>query len=99
MTQYIDREEVISLAKSSALELNEDLLEEYCSSLNEVIGVMQEAIVLDTTDVILEASVPHMVGPEDLRDDLVTAAFSRDEFLNNVPESLGGLVKVPTVIK
>ncbi|AAP05037.1 Asp-tRNA(Asn)/Glu-tRNA(Gln) amidotransferase subunit GatC [Chlamydia caviae] len=100
MTQpYITREEILLLAKSSALELSEELIQEYESSLNDVIGIMKASIALDVADVIVEVGLSHTVGPEDLREDVVASSFSREEFLTNVPESLGGLVKVPTVIK
>ncbi|EPP34378.1 aspartyl/glutamyl-tRNA(Asn/Gln) amidotransferase, C subunit [Chlamydia ibidis] len=100
MTQsYVSREEILLLAKSSALELSEELIEEYEASLNEVIGIMEEAISMDVTDVMASLETLHVVTPEDLREDDVSFEFSREEFLANVPESLGGLVKVPTVIK
>ncbi|BAE81488.1 aspartyl/glutamyl-tRNA amidotransferase subunit C [Chlamydia felis Fe/C-56] len=101
MTQpYVTREEILLLAKSSALELSEELIQEYETSLNEVIGIMKTSISLDVTDVIVEVGLSqHVISPEDLREDDVISNFSREEFLTNVPESLGGLVKVPTVIK
>ncbi|MEF9497353.1 Asp-tRNA(Asn)/Glu-tRNA(Gln) amidotransferase subunit GatC [Chlamydia sp. 04-14] len=100
MTQpYVTREEILLLAKSSALELSEELIQEYETSLNEVIGIMKESISMDVTDVVIEVGLSHVISPEDLREDVVASSFSREEFLINVPESLGGLVKVPTVIK
>ncbi|MEF9519782.1 Asp-tRNA(Asn)/Glu-tRNA(Gln) amidotransferase subunit GatC [Chlamydia crocodili] len=100
MTQpYVTREEILLLAKSSALELSEELIQEYETSLNEVIGIMKASISMDVTDVVIEVGLSHVISPEDLREDVVASSFSREEFLINVPESLGGLVKVPTVIK
>ncbi|QVE48839.1 Glutamyl-tRNA(Gln) amidotransferase subunit C,aspartyl/glutamyl-tRNA amidotransferase subunit C,aspartyl/glutamyl-tRNA(Asn/Gln) amidotransferase, C subunit,Glu-tRNAGln amidotransferase C subunit [Chlamydia poikilotherma] len=100
MTQpYVTREEILLLAKSSALELSEELIQEYETSLNEVIGIMKASISMDVTDVVTEVGLSHVISPEDLREDVVASSFSREEFLINVPESLGGLVKVPTVIK
>ncbi|EPP37067.1 glu-tRNAGln amidotransferase C subunit [Chlamydia psittaci 10_743_SC13] len=54
---------------------------------------------MDVVDVVDDLPLIQVVGPEDLREDIVTSNFSREEFLTNVPESLGGLVKVPTIIK
>ena len=100
MTQsYVNKEEIISLAKNAAVELDDVHVEEFVSSMNDVIDLMQEVIAIDITDIILEATVHHFVGPEDLREDMVTSDFTQEEFLANVPVSLGGLVKVPTVIK
>ena len=100
MTQsYVNEEEIISLAKNAALELDEAHVEAFVTSMNNVIALMQEVVAIDITDIILEATVHHFVGPEDLREDVVTSDFTREEFLANVPVSLGGLVKVPTVIK
>ncbi|WP_348663842.1 Asp-tRNA(Asn)/Glu-tRNA(Gln) amidotransferase subunit GatC [Chlamydia vaughanii] len=96
---YVNREEILILAKISALELSEELIQEYETSLNEVIKTMEASISMDVTDVAVEIALSHVINPEDLREDTVTSNFSREEFLVNVPESLGGLVKVPTVIK
>ena len=100
MTQsYVNKEEIISLAKNAALELDDAHVEELVASMNDVVALMQEVIAMDITHIILEATVHHIVGPQDLREDMVTSDFTREEFLVNVPMSLGGLVKVPTVIK
>lgn len=96
---YVNQKEVVALAKGAALELDPMLVEDYTHSLNQVIETLQETVSMDVTDVILEASVPCMIGIEDLREDEVVSDFPREEFLVNVPESLGGLVKVPTVIE
>lgn len=96
---YVNKEEIISLAKNAALELEDAHVEEFLTSMNDVIALMQEVIAIDISDIILEATVHHFVGPEDLREDMVTSDFTQEEFLSNVPVSLGGLVKVPTVIK
>lgn len=95
---YISKEEVILLAKNSEIELDEDQIQEYVSSLNDVFEVMQEALSVDTSDVSSEIVTEHVITPEDLREDVIVETMSREEFLRNVPESLGGLVKVPTVI-
>lgn len=95
---YISKEEVILLAKSSEIELNEQQIQEYVSSLNNVFEVMQEALSVETSDLSSEIVTEHVITPEDLREDIVIETMPREEFLRNVPESLGGLVKVPTVI-
>jgi len=94
---YIDKHEILLLAKSSALNLNDSLAQEYADSLNEVISTMVTA--LEVGEGSTEELFSYVIGPEDLREDIVDESFSRQEFLHNVPESLGGLVKVPTVIK
>lgn len=96
--KYVDREEILMLAKLSALELSDDLIREYENSLNDVIHTMEASISMEVSDVD-EMSSLHVMCPDDLREDLVVQDFSREEFLVNVPEKLGGLVKVPTVIK
>ncbi|AHK62978.1 Aspartyl/glutamyl-tRNA(Asn/Gln) amidotransferase subunit C [Chlamydia avium] len=96
---YLEREDIVTLAKLSALDLSEELIQEYSTSLNDVIHTMEETISMDVVDVVDDLPLIQVVGPEDLREDIVTSNFSREEFLTNVPESLGGLVKVPTIIK
>ncbi|ANH78238.1 Asp-tRNA(Asn)/Glu-tRNA(Gln) amidotransferase subunit GatC [Candidatus Chlamydia sanziniae] len=96
---YVDKEEIAILAKSSAIQLSEEMIREYEISLNEVIASMEKALALDILDTPAESFSVYTINPEDLRDDIAKDNFSREEFLRNVPESLGGLVKVPTVIK
>ena len=46
MTQsYVNKEEIISLAKNAAVELDDVHVEEFVSSMNDVIALMQEVIV------------------------------------------------------
>lgn len=96
---YIDKHEILLLAKSSALNLNDSLAQEYADSLNEVISAMETALEVEVGEGSTEELFAYVLEPEDLREDVVDESFSRQEFLHNVPESLGGLVKVPTVIK
>lgn len=96
---YLNKEDILVLAKISALELSEELIQEYSTSLNNVIHTMEDTISVEVADVADDLPLIQVVGPEDLREDVVTSNFSREEFLANVPESLGGLVKVPTIIK
>ncbi|SPN73193.1 Glutamyl-tRNA(Gln) amidotransferase subunit C,aspartyl/glutamyl-tRNA amidotransferase subunit C,aspartyl/glutamyl-tRNA(Asn/Gln) amidotransferase, C subunit,Glu-tRNAGln amidotransferase C subunit [Chlamydia serpentis] len=96
---HLDREEILLLAKASALKLSEELIQEYQTSLSAVIASMKEALSIDIEDVTSEPLLTHVVSLEDLREDAVIPDFTRQEFLSNVPESLGGLVKVPAVIK
>ncbi|WP_201456761.1 Asp-tRNA(Asn)/Glu-tRNA(Gln) amidotransferase subunit GatC [Chlamydia sp. 17-3921] len=96
---YVDKQEVLLLAKSSALQLSDELAQEYSDSLNEIIGTMEATLEIEVADISSEELLTYVVGPEDLREDIVDQSFSRQEFLYNVPESLGGLVKVPTVMK
>ncbi|WP_100934077.1 Asp-tRNA(Asn)/Glu-tRNA(Gln) amidotransferase subunit GatC [Candidatus Chlamydia corallus] len=101
MEQFrLDREEILLLAKASALQLSEELIQEYQTSLSAVIVSMKEAISIDVDDIgLFEPLLMHVVNVEDLREDAVISDFNQEEFLRNVPESLGGLVKVPAVIK
>lgn len=94
---YISEEEVVRLANNAKIALGEELIQEYTASLNHVFEVMQEALLVDTSDVSSEYAGP-VVTVEHLRDDCVLETLSREKFLSNVPESLGGLIKVPTVI-
>ncbi|AAD18160.1 glutamyl-tRNA (Gln) amidotransferase subunit C [Chlamydia pneumoniae TW-183] len=97
---HLDREEILLLAKASALQLSEELIQEYQTSLSAVITSMKEALAIEIDDAdSCESLFMHVVNVEDLREDSVTSDFNREEFLRNVPESLGGLVKVPAVIK
>lgn len=95
---YIGKEEVILLAKNSEIELSEEQIQEYVSSLNDVFEVMQEALSVSVSNLSEKIGTEHVITPEDLREDIVTDVISREEFLRNAPASLGGLVKVPAVI-
>lgn len=63
--------------------------------------------VLDYVDLLLEADVSHLdpyahmaeQGIGSLRDDEIGELLSREEFLNNAPDQVGGMIRVPHIIK
>ncbi|WP_213319106.1 Asp-tRNA(Asn)/Glu-tRNA(Gln) amidotransferase subunit GatC [Chlamydiifrater volucris] len=94
----LNEQDIRDVAKGASLKIKDEDISGFVESLNKVVALIEESFQVDTSDVagfIGRASV----GPEDLREDIVEDEHFREGFLENVPDSVGGLVKVPSVIK
>ncbi|GAB4231271.1 MAG: Asp-tRNA(Asn)/Glu-tRNA(Gln) amidotransferase subunit GatC [Chlamydiales bacterium] len=72
--------------------------EELLADLNSIFGYIDLLQELDTENVepcahVIEGMVNVM------REDHVGETLSRKEFLENAPDQIGGMIKVPTVVK
>lgn len=95
--KYLSGEDILKLAEQSAIYISDSEVLEYTESLNDIIGYIEQIHTVDTTD--SDSVSEYILTVDDLREDIVDYEFSRDSFINNVPESVGGLTKVPSIIK
>ena len=65
--------------------------------LTKVLGFMELLSGVDTTDVPTCYQVGE-IQESITRDDVVVDALSREQFLENAPSHVGGMIRVPTVI-
>ncbi|MBN4066477.1 Asp-tRNA(Asn)/Glu-tRNA(Gln) amidotransferase subunit GatC [Simkania negevensis] len=94
----LSKEAINKLVALSQIELTEEEKESLPSDLVKMINYVELLNNLDT-----EGVVPcHYVVEEQMepiRDDIEGETLSREEFLRGAPEHIGGMVRVPTVIK
>lgn len=94
----LDKETLKKLTQLSRIECTEEEQEGLLEDLKKILKYVDQLSELDVTDVkptnhILEDMV------NVLREDEVGETLPRDVFLGNAPSQVGGMVKVPPVIK
>lgn len=97
MSDFSD-ESVKQLSKLCRIELTEEEIKELSHDLNRVLSYAE---LLQEVDVSHLSPYSHMEeqGIDSLRDDVVGQHLPRSTFLKNSPDQVGGMIRVPPVIK
>lgn len=94
----VNKETIENLTQLSRIECSEAEQEELLKNLKEILNYIDQLNEVDTTHVL---PCNHVL--EDMsnvmRDDVVGKTLSREKFLANAPSHIGGMIRVPTVIK
>ncbi|WP_213357957.1 Asp-tRNA(Asn)/Glu-tRNA(Gln) amidotransferase subunit GatC [Chlamydiifrater phoenicopteri] len=94
----LSEQDIRDIAKGASLHLKDEDIGNFVESLNKVVALMEDALQVDTSDIAgFIGGVS--VGPEDLREDIVKDENFGEGFFENVPENVGSLVKVPSILK
>jgi len=97
MTKF-DKEQLKTLGKLSRIPLSSEEEALLLSNLTKILSYVDKLNEIDTektppcSHVIQNTSAP-------LRDDEPQRLIPREEFLKNAPDHIGGMIKVPKVIK
>ena len=86
------------MARLSRLAITEEEKLAFANSLESIIKYFDVLQKIDTDSVEPLYSVLD-TSSTTLRDDVVEAPLSKEAFLKNAPSSVGGLIKVPQVLK
>lgn len=94
----LDRETIKKLARLSRIECSDDAAESLLQDLRKILDYVRMLESLDTEDVpvcsyVLEGQLNVM------REDVVGHTLDREEFLSNSPAHIGGMIRVPPVLK
>ena len=92
----INLKDVDHVAMLARLELTEAEKEAYTRQLNDILGYMERLNALDTSQVEPTAHVLPLSNV--FREDRQRDGLSNEEALQNAPEQLNGMFKVPRVI-
>lgn len=68
-------------------------------SVNRVLGYIEQLKEVDTEGVKPCSFVLRSMLKNQLREDEVKDILSRDQFLANAPDQIGGMIRVPPVLK
>ena len=90
------KEEVKKVAALSKLSFKEEELELFTSQMGKIIDMVEELGEVDTEGVPFTSNVVSEINV--LREDVVIKGESREELLNNVPETKDGFIKVPAIM-
>ena len=95
--QTVDRDEVLKISALAKLQLSEEEISLYTDQMNEILEYMKQLDELDTEDV---EPLSHVLDQINMtRPDEEKTSLSRDEALQNAPETDGEYFIVPNVIK
>lgn len=94
----LDQAQIKYLTELSRIECTEDEQARLLKDLDKILNYMEQLNEIDTSAV---APCHHVL--EDvvnvMREDVVGDTMPREVFLANAPSQIGGLIRVPTVIK
>jgi aspartyl-tRNA(Asn)/glutamyl-tRNA(Gln) amidotransferase subunit C len=93
---HLDENLILHLEKLTRLELDAEARQKLLTDLNHMLKLVEQMNRLDTTRVEPLAWVN--AGASRLREDLVSAQSSREEALQNAPDSDGHYFRTPKVI-
>lgn len=92
------KESVEALSKLCRIELTEEELLEISRDLDRVLDYIEQLREVDTSHLIPYSHIMEQ-GVESLRGDTVGDQLPREVFLSNAPDQVGGMIRVPPVIK
>ena len=68
-------------------------------SLSRILDYVEQLNQVDVTGVVACDYVLQYMLKNLMREDEVKTSFSREEFLHNAPDQIGGMIRVPPVMK
>lgn len=97
MTDF-NKEDLLKLMKLSKIECSEEEKSRFLSSLSRVVGYIDQLSELQTDGV---PTCNHILESMSsiLREDEITETLDRETFLANSPAHIGGMIRVPPIIK
>lgn len=98
MTQ-IDKKTVHYLAKLCRIACTEEQEEALLQDMQKILGYVEQLNEVNTDNLDPCNFVTTNLSQTPLRDDIVGKTLSRDEFLKNAPAHIGGMIRVPPVLK
>lgn len=97
MAQF-NQQTIRELSELSRIHCSEEEEKKYLKDLQEIFEYFNLLDEIDTKDIQpLNHVIEGMVNVE--RDDVVGKTLAREVFLDNAPAQIGGMIRVPTVIK
>lgn len=94
----LNKESIQELTRLCRIDCTEEEQESLLNDLEKILAYFEQLEQIDTDNVppcnhVLEAMSNVM------REDIVGEVLNRDAFLNNAPSHVGGMIRVPPVIK
>lgn len=93
----ISREDVLHVARLARLELDDAELEKMRAQLDSILTYIDRLKALDVTGVEPTSHAVPLVNV--MREDEVVPSFPQDEMLQNAPDRVGELFRVPRIIE
>ena len=94
----INEETLKNLCQLTRLSLTDQELQKLAGDLKRIVDHVEQLHEVDVSDLTPYSHMDEQ-GYEALRDDTVKQPLTRETFLKNAPDQVGGMIRVPTVIK
>lgn len=94
----MDKESLINLTKLCRINCSEEELDTLQKNLQSILGYFDQMKEVDTEDVPVCNHVSNEIEST-AREDKADQILDRKTFLDNSPSHVGGMIRVPTVIK
>lgn len=97
MTEF-DKDTLIHLTQLCRINCDDEELQTLLKNLQSILGYIDQLKEVDTENAPICNHVSEFVESF-VREDEIAASLDRETFLKNSPSHVGGMVRVPTVIK
>ena len=96
----IDEKIILHIAKLARLKISADEAVHYGDQLSKVLSHFDQISKIDTTNIepLINPLEAEFFSDESFRDDTVQQLFTAEEMLQNAPDKMGTLFKVPPVV-
>ena len=94
----LDKSTIKNLTQLSRIDCSEDEQEALLLDLGKILGYIKQLDEIDTSNV---PPCNYVLDDVDVneREDVIGSTLSRDDFLKNAPSQIGGMIRVPPVLK
>lgn len=94
----INKERIAALVRLSRIKCTEEEQEALFKDLHKILSYFEMLNEIDTSDVpVCNHVLENVVNV--MREDLVGDTLPRELFLSNAPSQIGGMIRIPPVIK
>lgn len=94
-----DHQSLEHLKKLCRIECTEEENRDILESLPRILDYISQLNEVNTDETKTCRYVLRGMQKNQMREDIVQEPLSRDAFLGNAPEQIGGMIRVPTVLK
>ena len=95
----LNRDTIKYLADLSRIAVSSDEEESLLQDLKKILRYVEQLEEVDTSQVAPCTYVTKALTQTPLREDVVEPSLARDTFLKGAPQQIGGMVRVPPVLK
>jgi len=97
MAQF-EKENIKNLSKLCRIEMSEEELTRFQEEIGKVLGYIEQLAEVDVAHLTPYSHIEEQ-GIDLIREDTIKESLPREEFLDNAPKHVGGMIAVPPVMK
>ena len=94
----LNEEAIKKLSRLARIEISDEEIPAFHRTLNQVVAYFDQLQEVDLSELSPYSHVEEQ-GVGSLREDIPGTHLDRTLFLNNAPDQIGGMIRIPTVLK